>query len=153
MVSRSPAFVRRVALLAALGVTGATAGVLWPSIRAADLRARQLALSTDLSALQFAVEEYQRDHEGRLPGSDGVLVRAELLVQQLTMPTSPDGSIHEGGGCGPYLRAGVPPNPLDGIDEVRVVTVGSVPAADGSGGWIFHPPSGRFHANTRTDAR
>ncbi len=153
MVSRSPVFVRRMAVFVALAVLGAGAGVLWPSIQAAERRARELALATDLSALQLAIEEYQRDHDQQLPGSDGLIVRAELLVQHLTMPTSRDGSIHEGGRFGPYLRAGIPPNPLDGSDEVRVVTVGSVPAADGSGGWIFHPPSGRFHPNTRTDAR
>ncbi len=153
MVNRSPVFVRRLALVVALGVVGATAGILVPSFREAQRESRELALATDLSALQLAVEAYQKDHAGQLPGSDGLIVRAELLVQQLTLPTSPDGAIHEGGGCGPYLRAGIPPNPLDGIDEIRVVTVGSVPAADGSGGWIFHPPSGRFHANTRVASR
>jgi type II secretory pathway pseudopilin PulG len=136
-------------ILVALGVLLTTAGVLFPEFRAAERAAQARALAVDLDALNDAVDAFRRDHGDAPPGRDGDLWRAELLLRQLTMPTARDGSIHERGSFGPYLRAGIPRNPLDGVADVRIVPIGPVPGPDGNGGWLFHAPTARFHSNTR----
>ncbi len=145
---RNPSL-RGFALPVALGVVLTTAGVLLPEWRSVQIAAQARALTVDLAALNGAVDAFRRDHDGLLPGRDGDAFRAELLVRQLTLPTARDGSIHERGCCGPYLRAGLPGNPLDGSGEVRVVAIGPVPGPDGNGGWLYHAPTGRFHSNSR----
>ena len=141
--------VRTLSLLLATAVVCGAAGLLWPSWKEARRQSVERALDADLSALNGAVEAFQRDHDGMLPGKDGDVVRADLLVRQLTLPTASDGMPHEKGTFGPYLRAGMPPNPLDQVDDVRIVFKGNLPEPDGSGGWLFHVPTGRFHSNRR----
>jgi len=141
--------VRSLTLLLATAVVCGASGLLWPSYKEARREAVERALDADLSALNGAVDAFARDHAGTLPGRDGDVVRPDLLLRQLTLPTDGDGMPHEKGSFGPYLRAGMPPNPLDQVDDVRIVLKGNLPEPDGSGGWLFHVPTGRFHSNRR----
>ncbi len=140
---------RSLSLLLATAVVCGAGGLLLPSYKEARRQAVERALDADLSALNGAVDAFQRDHAGAMPGRDADAVRADLLVRQLTLPTASDGMPHEKGSFGPYLRAGMPPNPLDGVDDVRIVAKGNLPDPDGNGGWLFHVPTGRFHSNRR----
>jgi type II secretory pathway pseudopilin PulG len=141
--------VRSLALLLATAVVCGASGLLWPAYQEARRESVDRALDADLSALNGAVDAFKRDHAGAMPGRDGDAVRADLLMRQLTLPTAGDGMPHEKGSYGPYLRAGLPPNPLDQVDDVRIVAKGGVPEPDGNGGWLFHVPTGRFHSNRR----
>lgn len=141
--------VGRIVVAAGLLVLLAGAGVLVPGVRNAKERALALAVATDLAALDRAVAAYRLDHGGALPGVEGGIVRVELLVRQLTLPTDATGAVTADGEHGPYLRAGIPPNPRDGCSDVHVINAGAAALADGSGGWLFHAQSGRFLANTR----
>lgn len=140
---------RWLTVLGAIGVVCAIGGLLLPEWHGAQKNAELRAQSVDLGALNDAVAAYQRDHGGELPGRDGDGFREELLVRQLTFPTAFDGAIHERGVCGPYLKAGVPANPADDRTDIRIVTSVNLPAPDDTGGWMFHVPTGRFHANSR----
>ncbi|MSR45633.1 MAG: hypothetical protein EXS13_00960 [Planctomycetes bacterium] len=149
MPSSTSATLRWFALLGAFAAVCATGGMVVPAYHTALRDAAARSLAADLSALNDAVEDYRRDHAGVFPGGDGEKIRAELLVRQLTLPTAVDGAMHQLGPFGPYLRAGIPPNPLDQSTELRIVIDGGLPGPDGAGGWLYHVPTGRFHSNAR----
>jgi type II secretory pathway pseudopilin PulG len=114
-----------------------------------DLSQREHAL--DLETLNSALARYRADHGGRLPGqNDGEWDRVRV-TRQLTLPTDADGNLHPEGRCGPYLEAGVPPNPLNGSAEIRIELGSALPSPDGSTGWTLHVPTAAFVSNAFSD--
>jgi hypothetical protein len=55
---------------------------------------------------------------------------------------------------GPYLYSGLPKNPINGLDTVRILTDDQTfPAEpDSLTGWIYKPATGEIHANSIGDS-
>ena len=148
-----------------IAVAGLLAAMTFSDSHAVE---RQLAverieeqLRGELARLQHAVHAYRRDHD-RWPGTDpyresgeqGRRASAPWLVRQLLL------SSDESGRCayaeswshpfGPYLWAGMPSNPVNGLSNVRVIELDEeVPTSpDGTTGWIYDPQSGRVRINS-----
>lgn len=137
-------------LLVLLLVSGGLAGVLVPDFFRAQRQLRRAALATDLRMMNEAAKQFREQHNGRIPGiDDDSNVDEERLVRQLTLPTDARGQVLPGGPFGPYLKAGLPPNPWNASNGVRIVSTATLPAADGTTGWIFHVPTGQFVSNSR----
>jgi len=130
-----------------------TGALLVPQYHSTQDRLRERALAIDLQCLNEAVRRYVADHGGNLPGLEDGLIDHDVLRRQLTLPSTSDGAITPTGNCGPYLRAGVPPNPWNGSNDIKVVTAPQLPPPDGTTGWVMHVPSGRIVSNARTAER
>jgi type II secretory pathway pseudopilin PulG len=140
--------VRIVTWLSVLVLLG-TGGLLVPQYRATERRLRERALAVDLEFLNQAVRKYADQHGGSLPGLQDGIVDPDLLRRQLTLPSTSDGAITPNGPCGPYLKAGIPPNPWNDSSEIKVVTATALPPPDGTTGWVLHVPSRRILPNAR----
>jgi hypothetical protein len=109
---------------------------------------RDARLMDGLSLLRTAVYRFSMEHsdyEGAiLPGRDG-----EDVVAQLTGLTRNNGTTfeplsgREDRWNGPYLR-GIPVNPVNGLDTVRVVERAVDVVPTGVAGWIYVVEGGRF---------
>lgn len=98
-------------LLAAAGVGHALA----PRLEGCG-ESPEAALASNLATLRQAIEMYRAQHDGRVPGQDGD--EAEF-IRQLTTATDAEG--RPGGSLGPYIRVGMPANPITGGTRVLVV--------------------------------
>ena len=134
-------------------VLAAMGGLLVPQFRATQGALRENALAADLNYLNQALRRYVDEHGGALPGMQDGLLDQDLLRRQLTLPTTNDGSVAPNGSFGPYLKAGVPSNPMNGSNELKVVTTEVMPAPDGTTGWVLHVPTARITSNARTFER
>jgi type II secretory pathway pseudopilin PulG len=148
----SPRAARFVTVLSLL-VLAAMGGLLVPQFRATQQTLREKALAADLTFLNRALKQFAEDHGGALPGMQDGLLDQDLLRRQLTLPSTADGAIAPNGPFGPYLKAGVPPNPMNDSDELKVVTAEVMPAPDGTTGWVLHVPTARILSNARPLAR
>ena len=138
-----------VTILSILVLLG-TGGLLVPQYHATERRLREVALEADLDYLNHAIKRYATDHHGSLPGMEDGMVDHDLMRRQLTLPSTSDGSIAPNGPCGPYLKAGVPPNPWNGSNEIKVVTTTTPPPPDGTTGWVLHVPSKKMLSNAHS---
>jgi hypothetical protein len=149
---RSPRNTKKLLLLIALVAVG-LGGALVPAFFHARVEIRRSALATDLRFLNGASKRFRDQHAGKVPGIDeDSNVDEERLVRQLTLPTDARGQVLPGGPFGPYLKAGIPPNPWNGSSDVKIVSTAALPAIDGSTGWVFHVPTGQFVSNARDGA-
>jgi type II secretory pathway pseudopilin PulG len=143
----------RVVTILSLLVVIAMGGLLLPRYRATERLLRERALAADLDHLNDALQRYTKEHGGTMPGMQDGFVDHDLMLRQLTLPSTTDGAIAPNGPCGPYLAAGVPPNPWNDSAEIKVVTATTLPPPDGTTGWILHVPSGRILSNAREEER
>ena len=141
---RTPRNSKKLLLLIALVAVG-LGGALVPAFFHARVEIRRSALATDLRFLNGASKRFRDQHSGKVPGIDeDSNVDEERLVRQLTLPTDARGQVLPGGPFGPYLKAGIPPNPWNGSSDVKIVSTAALPPIDGSTGWVFHVPTGQF---------
>lgn len=125
------------------------AGLAVPQYLSTESELAEEALVMDLKVVRTAIEQYAKDHGDRLPGiRDGVMSEAAFLSDLMNITNAQGVEVLEGG-FGPYLPAGLPPNPINGRDTVWFVEEGDVPDPDGRTGWILHAPTRRFFVNTR----
>jgi hypothetical protein len=117
------------------------------------------SFSAVLASLRHALASYRIDH-GEWPGWEPQAERprpacAEWLVRQLTLPSDQAGETaaepspeHR---FGPYLRGGIPANPVNGLATIRVL--GEAEAwpltADDRTGWIYDARSGLLKMNSQ----
>lgn len=127
------------ALLFLVIATGTAAVV--PFINGAQSRASGAALMSELHVLRTQIALYQAEHNGSSP----LLFKGTF--PQLTQPTNAAGIPGSEGGqfpLGPYLRYGIPPNPMTGVATVTAVGQFPPKAPTGNGGWIYHQETGRI---------
>jgi hypothetical protein len=149
---RPPKNTKKLLLLLALVATG-LAVALVPAYFKAGAEMRRTALATDLRFLNGASKRYRDDHVGRVPGlDDDSNVDGDRLVRQLTLPTDARGQVQPAGSFGPYLKTGIPPNPWNGSNGVKIVSTAALPSADDTTGWAYHVPTGQFVSNAREGA-
>jgi type II secretory pathway pseudopilin PulG len=140
-------------LLAVVLCIASTAGLLVPEWNRARRDRSERALAVDLGFLNDALSRYQRDHDGRLPGEDVEGLDGAGVASALCSTTDRAGAVVPGAPLGPYLAPIVPQNPINGSNEILVVTTRALPVPDDQSGWLLHVASGRFFSNARSGAR
>jgi general secretion pathway protein G len=127
-----------VLLIVVIAIVCATAV---PLIEAANRRAQQSTLAQNLHTLRSQIEMYKAEHGGRPP------VLHEGTLPQMLQPTNADGVPGPAGNkypCGPYLRSGVPLNPVTGRSVITAVQTFPPTATSGNGGWLYHQETGQI---------
>lgn len=151
-----------VELLIVVIILAILAAIVVPQLSATTDDANQSAFDTNLANLRTVVELYRQQH-GAYPGNvastgaacingaaDGGAAGTAAFVTQLTRYTNAAGQACTGFDAaqfrfGPYLKEGVPNNPLGTNNTVTVVSTGVLGLATGStGGWRFDSITGEF---------
>ncbi|HUY03594.1 MAG TPA: type II secretion system protein [Rhodocyclaceae bacterium] len=163
-----------VELLIVVIILAILAAIVIPQFSGASTDAKESALDADLSALRSAIELYKVQHGGNYPGS-GATTAASIACSG-TAGTTASGtpqawmddllmaSDAAGNTCsvsdattyryGPYLRKGIPPDPITGngaaVADIAVTTTGAplTPAA-ATGGWAVDTVSGQIVMNSK----
>jgi len=128
-----------VAVLAA--IVGATT---IPLLEMANRRAKTTALLQNLHTLRSQIELYKLGHGGEPP----VLYQGSF--PQLIRATNAEGIPGEPGTeypFGPYLRSGLPLNPITGRSIVTATGVFPPTAPSKNGGWLYHQATGQIAAD------
>lgn len=160
-----------VELLVVVIILAVLAAIVIPQLRSSSQDAKLSALDTDLSSLRSSIELYYHQHNSAYPGvikqHIGVAHTSteDAFVKQLTYCSDLAGNTTDT--CdtttykyGPYLKKGVPKNPLPNSAtttgaQAAAVNIDSVTAALGEAaaidatakGWFFVTQTGEFFAN------
>ncbi len=151
-----------VELLIVVIILAILAAIVVPQFTATTDDARQAAFDSNLAALRSSVELYRQQH-GDYPGAVAATAAACVnganetaavgdasFVTQMTRYTNQAGQACTGTDpaqfrFGPYLKEGIPPNPLGTNNTVVVVTTGTLGLASaGAGGWRFDSVTGEL---------
>jgi general secretion pathway protein G len=122
-------------------IVGATA---IPLVEAASRQIKTTTLRQNLHTLRSQIELYKTEHGGKAP------LLFEGTFPQLTRATNsngvpgPPGSKHP---YGPYLRTGIPVNPITGRSIVSPTKTFPPTNPSGNGGWIYHQGGGHITAD------
>lgn len=162
-----------VELLVVVIILAVLAAMVIPQLRSSSQDAKLSALDTDLSTLRSGVELYYHQHNpNEYPGNapknhNGVAVASAETVFSNQLIYCSDMSGNTSTTCdtttykyGPYLKKGVPKNPLPnsatttdaqmaGVDvDTTTATIGTKTATDTTAkGWVFVQLTGEFMAN------
>ena len=151
-----------VELLIVVIILAILAAIVVPQFTATTDDARQAAFDSNLAALRASAELYRQQH-GAYPGAVGATATAcvnganevaavgdAAFVTQMTRFTNAAGQACTGTDptqfrFGPYLKEGIPNNPLGTNNTVVVVTTGTLGLASaGAGGWRFDSVTGEL---------
>lgn len=140
-----------------------------PQFSSATGDAQQAALDANLATVRNSLEQYRAQHTGNVypganpatagcneapPAEDGVAAgSAGAMVNQLRYPTNAKGETCAVGDpvnfrFGPYLRQGLPVEPINSIADVVVTDDGKPITATDTGGWAYDTRSGQFIMNS-----
>jgi general secretion pathway protein G len=130
-----------VELLIVVIILGVLAAVVIPQFQNTTAQAKESSLAASLSTVRQAISLYRVQHDETYPGQAGW---AEF-VTQLTTGTIADGT--SGTDYGPYLRTGLPNNPVSGTNDGK--TVATMPGApSGSEAYVYSTTTGEIRANS-----
>jgi type IV pilus assembly protein PilA len=157
-------------LLLVVIVIGIVAVVAIPQFTESAKDARESTLRADLAAIRNAVELYYHQHDEHYPGdidhTDGAGAPTDRWVSfhaQMTQYSDEDGKVsasldRDNYPYGPYLKHGIPPNPVPDADATGVVTdsvkvttdLAALASEDAAAktGWIFSCKTGQIIANS-----
>lgn len=159
-----------VELLIVVIILAILAAIVIPQFSSSTTDAKEAALKANLAALRSAIELYKVQHKGKYPGDTvasgltctvgaagtGDAGSEAALKSQLSLYSDDDGKTCTGADTqttlGPYLRKGIPVDPLSGkVATVTVQATGvpiSAPAAGvTTGGWLYDTKSGQIMVN------
>lgn len=157
-------------LLIVVIILAILAAIAIPQFSASTSDAKLSALDANLATVRSALEQYKVQHANQYPGAvastgnstctNGTAVTAaigaEALAAQLKQYSNSAGQVCSAQGgdfkYGPYLRQGLPTEPISGKADVVVTATGAaiVPAA-ATDGWAYDSKSGQFVANSNAD--
>ncbi|HID75105.1 MAG TPA: redox-sensing transcriptional repressor Rex [Planctomycetaceae bacterium] len=127
-----------------IGLMAAVTGLAIPLIEQADQRARQAALDQILHSLRSHIALYKAEHGGKPPVLlDGTLPQLLYATNAQGIP-GPAGEHYP---YGPYFRYGLPANPFTNVATVTATETFPPKAASGTGGWLYHEPTGQITAD------
>jgi general secretion pathway protein G len=151
-----------VELLIVVIILAILAAIVVPQFSATTDDANQAAYDTNLANMRSTAELYRQQHAaypGRVASTgaacvngaaDGGVVGSPALLTQLTRYTNAAGQACTGFDAnqfrfGPYLKEGIPNNPLGTTNTVVVVSTGVLGLTSlGTGGWRFDSITGEF---------
>jgi prepilin-type N-terminal cleavage/methylation domain-containing protein len=156
-----------VELLIVVIILAILAAIVIPQFSSATRDAQEAALDSNLNALRSAIELYKAQHSGKYPGAvaatgatctvgsagTGAINTQQAIIDQLTKYSSITGTTCSGADptttLGPYLRKGVPADPITQSAAIAVATAGIplAPAA-ATGGWAYDVLTGQIVMNS-----
>ena len=157
-------------LLIVVIILAILAAIAIPQFSASTSDAQLAALDANLSTVRTALEQYKVQHTGNVyPGANtstgtcttGATVTAaagskEAMIAQLQYYTNAAGQVCTAQSdtfkYGPYLRQGIPNEPINNSTAVAVTSTGTpVTPTDTTGGWAYDTKSGQFLMNSNAD--
>ena len=133
-----------VELLIVVITLGILAAIVIPQLSTSREETKEASLTTDLQALRHVIELYRIQHKETFPGTITGQSSWNNFVTHMTTSTDVDGNA--GADYGPYLRTGIPRNPLTGLDTG---IEGAIPGSpDDSTGWYYDAATGELRANS-----
>jgi prepilin-type N-terminal cleavage/methylation domain-containing protein len=162
-------------LLIVVIILAILAAIAIPQFTASTTDAQLAALDTNLTTIRSSLEQYRLQHTGMVyPGvaassgaacpnggvaGTGAAGTVQAMRDQLQFASNATGQTCSVPGgefrFGPYLRQGIPAQPVSGSNAVAFTNTGAaiVPAAGNNNGWAYDAQSGQFIANsTANDA-
>jgi general secretion pathway protein G len=131
-------------LLIVVIILGILAAIVIPQFSNASSEARESSLMSNLQSMRACIELYYFQHNDVYPGSIGGASSWANFVTHMTQTTDIGGN--PGVDYGPYMRTGVPRNPINGLDTG---IEGPIPAApDDTTGWYYDSALGELRANS-----
>jgi prepilin-type N-terminal cleavage/methylation domain-containing protein len=142
-----------------------------PQFSAATSDAQSSALDANLATVRNSIEQYRAQHTGFVyPGAttsmgatcpdggvagSGAAGTEQAMKDQMQYPSNAAGQTCSiAGGAfrfGPYLRQGMPMEPVNNVATIAVTTTGTiVPPVEGGKGWAYDTKAGRFIMNSAT---
>lgn len=162
-----------VELLIVVIILAILAAIVIPQFTSATADAQESALDANLAGLRSAIELYKVQHNGKYPGAvaatgatctvgtagTGAINTEQAVIDQLTKYSSASGTTCSGADpttpFGPYLRKGIPADPISNSAAIAVATAGIplAPAA-ATGGWAYDVKTGQIVMNSNaTDSK
>ena len=160
-----------VELLIVAIILAVLAAIVIPQFSSSTTDAKESALDADLAVMRQAIELYRAQHGGVYPGANvssgatcgsgasagTAAVNTEAaVVDQLTRYSNAAGATCTGVDAtvpyGPYLRKGIPKDPITGKSDIVVTSAGNplAPAA-ATGGWAYDTKSGQIVMNSNAN--
>lgn len=156
-----------VELLIVAIILAVLAAIVIPQFSSSTVDAKEAALDADLTVMRSAIELYRAQHGGSFPGAKvssgvtctvgtagaGAVNTSDALRDQLTRYSNAAGGTCTGADpltvLGPYLRKGIPAEPITGSTAIAVVNAGTplAPAA-ATGGWTYDTVTGQIVMNS-----
>jgi general secretion pathway protein G len=158
-------------LLIVVIILAILAAIAIPQFSSSTSDAQLSALDANLSTVRSAIEQYKAQHKNTYPGvntatgntctvgsaavSTATAGTRDALDAQLKGYSNADGQVcdspNAGYVYGPYLRKGIPVEPISNSAAVAVTSAGTpiVPTA-ATAGWAYDTKSGQFVANSNT---
>jgi len=162
-----------VELLIVVVIVAILAAIIVPQFTSATTDAQEAALDANLSAMRSAIELFHAQHANVYPGAvatsggsctatkgTGAIDTAQAFSDHLLMYSDASGNACSLGDTvtfkyGPYIRKGIPVDPIKQISTVVVNKTGAplappaatAPNAD-TGGWMYDDKSGQIVMNS-----
>ena len=154
-------------LLIVVIILAILAAILIPQFSSSTVAAQEAALDANLNGLRTAIELYKVQHSGNYPGAvaatgatctvgtagTGAINTQQAITDQLTKWSSITGTTCSGADTttplGPYIRKGIPADPINNIATITVTLTGApLVAAGTAGGWAYDTKSGQIIMNS-----
>jgi prepilin-type N-terminal cleavage/methylation domain-containing protein len=156
-----------VELLIVVIILAILAAIVIPQFSSATVDAQESALDANVHSMRAAIDLYRVQHNGKYPGAvaatgatctvgtagTGAINTAQAVIDQLTKYSSASGTTCSGADpttlLGPYLRKGVPAEPITNSAAISVATAGTplAPSA-ATGGWAYDVKTGQIVMNS-----
>lgn len=158
-------------LLIVVIILAILAAIAIPQFSSSTSDAQLSALDANLSTVRSAIEQYKAQHNNVYPGANtstgasctvGTAIEAdagtkEAFDAQLKGYSNANGHVCSAPNAdykyGPYLRQGVPTEPINNVNTMTITKTGApiVPDDKAAGGWAFDTKSGQFVMNSAAD--
>jgi len=131
-------------LLVVIAILGVLAAIAVPKFTSTNEESIATSVAANLNVLRTAIETYRFQHGNQLPGQGG----SKNFEKQMLGKTDKQGKVTTSGGYGPYIDKKLPPNPVSGDSNVKVVN--NMPnKPSGNQGWIYDKTTGEIRANVK----
>lgn len=163
-----------VELLIVVIILAILAAIVIPQFSSSTTDAQESALDSNLAAMRSAIELFKVQHNGIYPGAiattggtcaatkgTGAINTAQAWMDHLLMSSDATGNTCSVGDTttfkyGPYLRKGIPPDPITNkgalAADIVVTTTGApIAPAAATGGWAIDTKSGQIVMNSNAN--
>ena len=142
-----------VEVLIVVVILGILAATVLPQFTASADDAKESTLVQDLQTLRSQIELYRFQHNGAYPAAGSTT--AVDFEDRMLKSTDPDGTVGDIGTkpLGPYFVGQLPINPYNQKRTIKIVNADTLPAADGTTGWLYSSKTGRIKANVAGTAK